>query len=182
MGKGRTLQLGSLEETLSRVPYALTLSDLGAEDEPLLFMNSAFKTMTGCTNEHLGRNCRFLQADLDNDAARAEIRLALTEKRRTQVVLKNRRMSGELFHNLLLLEPVAHNTSRLNVVLGAQFELSDAELAEIGSPATQISRSSAEAAAGETLRLRLKRRRLAANSAVQLLQSWLTLDALSNGS
>ncbi|WP_238368662.1 PAS domain-containing protein [Mesobacterium pallidum] len=174
-----TPNFGTLEDALNRVPYALTLSDLSAQDQPLIFMNDAFRKMTGCDDSHLGQNCRFLQADLENDAARAEVRAALTEARRTQVVLKNRRMSGEMFHNLLLLEPIGPAAGGRVLALGAQFELTAEELADVGTDTAIKLPAVLEAAVQASLTLKLRRRRIAADSAVQLLKSWMILNELS---
>lgn len=174
-----TPNFGSLEYTLNRVPYALTISDLSADDQPLIFMNDAFRKMTGCDDSHLGRNCRFLQRDLENVEARAEIRQALDEDRRTQVVLLNRRMNGEIFHNLLLLEPVGEQVDGKRLALGAQFELTPAELEDFGRDRTFSTPSALEAAAEASLVIRLRRRRIAADSAVKLLNSWLILNEIS---
>ena len=125
------LKFGTLDATLDRVPYSLTLSDLSAEDHPLIYMNRSFREMTGAGDDRLGQNCRFLQADLENDQARAEIRLALAEGRRTQVILRNRRVDGEAFHNLLMLEPIRVQGPPGQIALGAQFELSAEDLSEI---------------------------------------------------
>lgn len=179
LGGKSKLEFGSLDATLNRVPYALTISDLSAEDHPLVFMNNAFRTMTGCTDAQLGQNCRFLQADFENEQARAEIRLALETGQRTQVVLRNRRMDGKPFSNLLLLEPIKTADCVSKLALGAQFALTDSEVLEIEADKGVPKSASIEAAHNMALSLRLERRRIAANSAVQLLQSWLTLKELS---
>ncbi|KIN70977.1 PAS domain containing protein [Sulfitobacter noctilucae] len=173
------LDFGSLDATLDRAPYPLTLSDLDRDDQPLIYMNRAFRDMTGTTDAHLGQNCRFLQSDLENDAARAEIRLALEENRRTQVILKNRRMNGETFHNLLLLEPISNKLDSRRLALGAQFELARHELEEFKEEPVQENGFLSKNMTDTTLQLRLERRRVAANSAVQLVQSFITLDGLS---
>ena len=173
------LNIGSLDAALNRAPYPLTLSDLDCDNQPLIYMNRAFRDMTGTTDAHLGQNCRFLQGDLENDAARAEIRLALEENRRTQVILKNRRMNGEMFHNLLLLEPISNKLDNRRLALGAQFELAGHELGEFNEEPVQENGFLSKSITDIALQLRLERRRVAANSAVQLVQSFLTLDVLS---
>ncbi len=171
------LALGSLEETLNRVPFALTLSNLSAEDAPLIFMNSSFKDMTGCTDAQLGQNCRFLQAEFPNDEARAEVRLALRERRRTQVILRNRRMDGSAFRNFLLLEYIGSYRGFPELALGTQFVLSKDEEDDLNAvPVKDGPLAQAQSAA---LRVRLERRRIASDSAVRLLQSWCVLNELT---
>lgn len=175
----KNLDLGSLEQTLNRVPFALTLSNVSTPDEPLIFMNKAFRKMTGCTKEHLGQNCRFLQAEFTNEEARAEINLALAERRRTQVVLKNRRMDGTMFHNLLRLEFVGPYEGFPELAVGTQFDLGQ------GDPDTQITESVEgdrrdvfHTAKNRGLEIMLERRRIASASAVRLLESWCILKGL----
>ncbi|MBD3666236.1 PAS domain-containing protein [Sulfitobacter aestuariivivens] len=174
------LDFSSLDATLDRVPHALTVSDVSEPDHPLVYMNAAFRALTGYSDSHLGENCRFLQGDLENDEARAEIRLALEEKRRTQVILNNRRKDGTQFFNLLLLEPIKNPEGSRQLVLGGQFELTPDEKQEITDNGTTVFPPSMSGAVARALELRIERRRIAATSAVQLLQSWQTLQIISD--
>jgi len=179
MSNANSLALGTLEETLNKVPFSLTLSDLAAPDTPLMYMNDAFKDMTGCTDAHLGQNCRFLQAGFDNEEARAEVRLAMSERRRTQVILKNRKMDGTPFSNLLLLDFVGDLDGSPDLALGAQFALSTKDEDELFSQQyNDVDRSIARVA-NTALKIRLERRRIAADSAVRLLRSWCILNNVS---
>lgn len=173
------LEVASINEVLDRLPYAITLSDLSAKDQPLIYFNEAFRSMTGCTQADLGRNCRFLQADFDNETARAEIRLALSEKRRTQVVLRNRRMDGTPFHNLLLLEYIGPFANLGELALGTQFVLNDEEREALDNKSRTISDHDISRAKHLTFRTRLDQRRVAAESTIQLLKSWAILQSIS---
>ena len=180
MANNRKLELGDLRQMLDRVPYALTLSDLSAEDQPLIYFNLAFQRMTGHGKEVLGQNCRFLQGDHVNDVARAEINLALSENRRTQVLLKNNRKNGEMFHNLLLLDTIGKFEALPELALGTQFDLGPDD-PDIVLRSTQADGQSAVHRARSTaLRLQLERRRIAADSAIRLLQSWYILSGVIN--
>ena len=172
------MNLGSLDAVLDRASCPLTLSDLDQDDQPLIYMNRAFREMTGTTDAHLGQNCRFLQGDLENEAARAEIRLALKEDRRTQVVLKNQRLNGEIFYNLLLLEPILTKLDTRRLALGAQFELAVHELEEFSPGPVQGNGCLTKNMTDTALQVRLERRRVATSSAVQLVRSFLTLETL----
>lgn len=174
------LDLGSLEDTLNRIPFALTLSNLSLPDQPLIFFNTEFQKLTGCTETYRGRNCRFLQGDFDNTAARAEINLALSEKRRTQVILKNQRVDNqEPFSNLLLLEHLGHYPGLPEMAMGTQFVLTAAEERELSDPSDPFVHPSISRAQNTALNLRLERRRIVANSAMSLLKSWCVLNTLS---
>lgn len=175
------LDLGSLETTLDKIPFALTLSNLSAPEQPLIFFNRAFRKLTGCSEKHEGQNCRFLQADFENTAARAEIRLALKEKRRTQVILRNARVdTQEPFSNLLLLEHLGEHPGLPEMAMGTQFVLTASEERALTSPDNAVVHPSAQHAHGTALNLRLERRRIISNSALSLLKSWCVLNTLVN--
>lgn len=112
-----------LKGQLEKLPVALSLADMTTKDHPLVLVNTKFEEMTGYGPDLVGQNCRFLQDDLDNSEARAEIRLALEEARKTQVFLHNRRANGEAFYNLLFIEVFCFRSGKPIVALGAQFDL-----------------------------------------------------------
>ncbi|PVA05877.1 hypothetical protein [Thalassorhabdomicrobium marinisediminis] len=172
------VEFGKLQNALDKMHFAITISNLSAPDQPLVYFNPAFQTLTGATAEHLGQNCRFLQGDTENDAARAEIRTALTEKRPTLVVLKNvHQQSGELFHNLLMLEHVGVYENAPELAVGTQFGLLPEELNDMDLPDGQVRHSVVAQVADTILRTRLQRRRIASDTAVRLLQSWSIMAA-----
>lgn len=170
------LELGTLKDTLDRVPYALTLSDISAQDHPLVYLNPAFCKMTGYGDDVVGQNCRFLQGEFENAEARAEIRIALSERRRTQVLLKNQRKNGDIFHNLLLLDHIAPFENLPNLVVGTQFDLGaddpDMLLEPMGNNVNRIMQTAKNAA----LQVRLERRRIASDSTMRLIHSWCLLN------
>ncbi|MEJ6396447.1 PAS domain-containing protein [Yoonia sp. 208BN28-4] len=178
MSINQKLKLGSLAGTLEGLPFALSLSDLTLPDQPLIFMNAQFRDMTGYGEEQLGQNCRFLQGDLENTEARAEIRLALQSGRRTQVVLQNRRKDGSQFANLLLLDHVGDQNTKMQFAVGTQFELSEADLDILNNVAPTIGDRAIDKVSDAALRIRLQRRRIASDSATRLLNSWMILNEM----
>lgn len=174
----RDFPLAALAKKLDAFAIPLTIADVADDEQPLLYMNEAFSTITGHGERALGQNCRFLQAGLDNGPERAEVRAAIAERRRTQVVLQNRRKSGEVFHNLLLLIPIGEGNGIPFLMMGAQFDLGceHPERRPESDPNTleteQIS------AYSRTVQLRIERRRVVAEAAVRLAQSWLTISTV----
>lgn len=168
-----------LVDQLEQLPVALSLADLTAEDAPLISVNSKFREMTGYAEEIIGQNCRFLQGDFDNKDARAEIRLALQDKRKTQVFLKNRRFDGEAFYNLLLIEVFCLRTGEPMVALGAQFDLGSEHPDRRASsrPNTLDDPQIQLKSRGEVLRL--ERDRVIATTASKLVRSWVILSELN---
>jgi PAS domain S-box-containing protein len=168
--------LERLETLFERSPVALTLADSARPDTPLVLANTAFLTLTGYDrDEVIGLNCRFLQADLDNAAARAEARAVIAARGQGQIVFRNRRKDGEPFDNLLFLQGLADRGGGSRYVLGSQFLLEpsvterriDRHLAQIDA---------AVARAVETQEtLRAEQRRMFANAAHAVANAWLAL-------
>ncbi len=89
-------------------PFGVTISDLGAPDTPLVFVNRAFTEITGCTrDEAVGRNGRFLQGPGTAPAAAAATRDAVRARRAGTFEVTSCRRSGEAFLSRLELEPLA---------------------------------------------------------------------------
>lgn len=165
-----------LSEMFDRSPVALTLADARAEDLPLVVANRGFLELTSyAQNEVLGRNCRFLQADLANEEARAEVRACIREGGLRQVVFHNRRKTGEAFENLLFLQPLVARDGHVDFFLGSQFVLDrsvterriDRHMREIDVAVAQVVEAHE--------RLRAEQRRMLNNAAYAVANAWLAL-------
>lgn len=86
---------------------AMVITDPLQDDNPIVFANDAFCTLTGyARDEILGRNCRFLQEpDTDRDEV-GRLRAAIAERVPVEVQLLNRRKDGGVFWNRLFVSPV----------------------------------------------------------------------------
>ena len=168
--------LARLQELFERTPVALTLADAHAPDMPLIVANAAFLDLSGYgRDEVIGRNCRFLQSDLPNDVARAEVRDVLARAGQGQIVFRNRRKDGEEFDNLLFLQALVDPAGAARYFLGSQFLL-DRSVTErrIDSHIAQIDAAVLRAVeAQETLRA--EQRRMFANAAHAVANAWLAL-------
>ncbi|MEO1420200.1 MAG: PAS domain S-box protein [Pseudomonadota bacterium] len=119
---GKRDALDRITQAFDSAPVAITLADTHLPDTPLVVVNRAFTRLSGYAQEALiGRNCRHLQSDLDNVQSRAEVRLALEEGRSAQVMFRNRHKSGQVFDNLLIMEPLATRKGEVRYFLGSQF-------------------------------------------------------------
>jgi len=117
-----------LSNRLQNSRIAIAVADGMAADLPLIFINTAFTSLTGHTSEQcLGQNCRFLQGPKTSPGSIAKIRRALEEGRGTTTCLVNYRRDGTEFHNLLFIEPFAL-TDGAQVFIGCQnaFQMSTA--------------------------------------------------------
>lgn len=100
---------------------AVTFADARAADFPLSYVSLGFEELTGYTaQEVLGRNCRFLQGNDNDQPALVELRKAMREQRQVSVVLSNYRKDGSLFWNDLTLTPIFADDGELTHYVGVQ--------------------------------------------------------------
>ncbi|ABI62030.1 PAS domain-containing protein [Granulibacter bethesdensis] len=108
----------------SRVALALAAPD-GNHD--LLWVNGPFSALTGYSSaEVIGKNCRFLQGDADNEAGKAKIRQFLQNHDqasvRTPVI--NFRKDKVPFVNLLSLSRLQGADGTTKYIFASQFDVS----------------------------------------------------------
>ena len=107
----------------TRMPMVVT--DPHAPDNPIVFVNEAFGTMTGYTvDETLGRNCRFLQGRDTDPLAVDAIRQAVRARSEISVEILNYRRDGSAFWNALFVSPVFDRQGVLIYYFASQFDVS----------------------------------------------------------
>lgn len=171
---GMDVRLERVRGIFERSSVALTLADLDSPDAPLVLANERFESLCGYSfSETAGRNCRFLQGEEENEAARAEIRHAIETQSEAQVILRNVRKDGTRFDNLLFLHPVGVGGSKSRYMLGSQFELQAADKVTEGAVAHAGALSSELEKIGAVAeRLRMQRRRYLADASAALVTAW----------
>lgn len=113
-----------LAQILDASITGITLSDPDLPDNPIIYANAAFEHLTGYPREQiLGLNCRFLHGGDRDQPGLAEIRLALSEKRSTTVMLRNYRQDGTLFYNRFTLQPILDKQGNIVYFLGIQHDI-----------------------------------------------------------
>jgi PAS domain S-box-containing protein len=119
------------ERAIASSGVGITISDARLPDQPIVYLNPAFTTITGYSGDEVrGRNCRFLQGPETDRAVVAEIRAALNERRECRVTLKNYRKDGTPFWNELAISPVFDPSGRLTHFIGVQRDVTRARRAE----------------------------------------------------
>ncbi len=126
---------GGLDSALRRAVEAshsgIVITDAGAPENPVVYVNSAFEKLTGYPAEEvLGRDCRFLQGEDREQPELAKLRAAIREGRECRVVLRNYRKSGEQFSNELYVSPVRDDSGALSGFVGVQNDVSESRRAE----------------------------------------------------
>jgi PAS domain S-box-containing protein len=117
---------GILTRAAHDASVAITVADVIAPDQPLVYANPAFERLTGyAASDILGRNCRFLQDGRHDPTERAAIRAAITEGRAVDTMILNFRRDGRPFWNEFHLSPVRNGAGRLTHYVGYQLDVTD---------------------------------------------------------
>jgi PAS domain S-box-containing protein len=110
----------------------LLITDAQRDDNPIIFANPAFSTLTGYTSEEiLGRNCRFLQGDGTDPQTVQQMREAIKEQRPFKGVVRNYRKDGTPFWNGIKIVPVFDAQGQLSNFVGLQSDITERRQAEI---------------------------------------------------
>jgi len=115
----------------TRMPMLVT--DPRQHDNPIVFVNRAFLSMTGYTpDEILGTNCRFLQGPGTDRSTVSALAEAIANRREFTTEILNYRKDGSSFWNALFVSPVYNKNKQLVYFFASQLDVSrrrDAELA-----------------------------------------------------
>ncbi|MEU2350800.1 diguanylate cyclase [Modestobacter sp. NPDC049651] len=117
-GLAQPLLLRALGATTSGV----TITDMTAPDQPLIYVNPAFEQLAGVpAAQVLGRNCRFLQGADTDQATVNRMRAALTAGVEFRATLLNHRgPQREPWWNEIHLAPVTDESGRVVQYIGVQ--------------------------------------------------------------
>lgn len=117
---------GILTRAAHDASVAITVADMTAPDQPLVYANPAFERLTGYTAaDVLGRNCRFLQGGCDDPQERAAIRTAIANGHAVTTLIRNFRQDGNGFWNEFHLSPVRNGAGRVTHYIGYQLDVTE---------------------------------------------------------
>ena len=117
---------GILTRAAQDASVAITVADVTASDQPLVYANPAFELLTGYEAvDVIGRNCRFLQAGHHDPQELAAIRQAIADGRAVDTLIRNYRRDGRPFWNEFHLSPVRNPAGRLTHYVGYQLDVTD---------------------------------------------------------
>lgn len=108
-------------KALENVRSAVMVTDATAPDNPVVYVNPAFETLTGYgPDDLLGKNCRLLQGADRDQTSLHKIREALINDRAVRAVLRNYRKDGSLFYNELFIDPIFGPDGNITHFIGCQ--------------------------------------------------------------
>ncbi|NEU13092.1 PAS domain-containing protein [Methylobacterium sp. BTF04] len=120
-GESGDLFFAAVEST--RMP--MVVSDPHRPDNPIIFTNEAFLTMTGYgRDEVVGRNCRFLQGPETDRASVADLGRAIRAREEIAVEILNYRKDGSTFWNALFVSPIYDAAGELVYFFASQLDVS----------------------------------------------------------
>jgi diguanylate cyclase (GGDEF)-like protein/PAS domain S-box-containing protein len=123
-----------LHRALASTTCGVTIVDLTAPDQPLMYANAAFEALAGFDgSQMIGRNCRFLQGPDTDPGAVARVRSAIAAGREHRETLLNYRGPDRVpWWNEICLSPVTDEDGRVVQYIGIQNDVTtrmDAERA-----------------------------------------------------
>ncbi|WP_210396412.1 EAL domain-containing protein [Motiliproteus sediminis] len=96
-----------LTRAMDAASSGIAISDLSLPDNPFVYVNRAFETITGYpADEVIGRNGRFLLGDDRRQPELEKLKAALRGRLPAEVVLRNYHRNGSLFWNQFSVAPV----------------------------------------------------------------------------
>ncbi len=118
-------------EALEATQNGIVITDALKEDHPIIYVNRAFRKLTGYSeSETLNRNCRFLQKD-DNDQRGVKImHKAIEAGKRCQVQVRNYKKDGTLFWNEVSINPIRNRDGKITHFVGIQNNITNRVKAE----------------------------------------------------
>jgi PAS domain S-box-containing protein len=115
-----------VEAAVGVIPTGITISDIRRPDRPLVYVNRGFEQLTGYTTQELiGRNCRFLQGEEQEQDGLPIVRKTLANGESCTVILRNYRKDGAPFWNELTLYPLVDEQGQLTHYVGVQHDISE---------------------------------------------------------
>jgi PAS domain S-box-containing protein len=115
-----------LTDILDECVNGVVLADPDLPDAPIVYANKAFEKLTGFNQEDtIGFNCRFLQADDQNQQASQQISAAMKKQESIEVMLRNYKKDGSLFYNRLKITPLLDKKNRIIYYLGVQHDVTE---------------------------------------------------------
>ena len=123
---------GPMLAHVERSGMSLICTDARRPDNPIVFVNDGFTTLTGYeASEVIGRNCRFLQGPRTDPATTHRVAAAVEAGSQVEAEILNYRRDGSAFWNALFIAPVRDQDGRLAYFLSTQMDVTAARDAVI---------------------------------------------------
>lgn len=122
----RQRELAMKTRAIDEAPVGIVMSDPKQEDNPMVYVNDEFVSLTGYPREESqGQNCRFLQGPDTDEERVAALREAIEEGREETVTLRNYRRDGEPFWNRVTVAPLCSEDGEVVRWVGFQEDVTE---------------------------------------------------------
>jgi len=129
--KQTEVRLQLLERAIAASSNGILITDPNVPDNPIIFVNPGFERITGYSDQEvLGKNCRFLQGDNQQQPGLDQLKAALKNEQDCHVILQNTRKDGTRFWNELSISPIRDRNGKLTHYIGIQTDISERRQAE----------------------------------------------------
>ncbi|MBW4641640.1 MAG: EAL domain-containing protein [Goleter apudmare HA4340-LM2] len=120
------IRLHLMERAVAASSNGIILTDPNQPDNPIVYVNPAFEKITGYSaGEAIGRNCRFLQGNDQDQTVSDKLRQAIQEQKECHVILRNYRKNGTPFWHELYVAPVFDALGYLTHFIGVQTDITE---------------------------------------------------------
>ena len=124
--RDRRAELRLKNRVLEEAPIGITIADVAAEDNPLVYVNDHFEALTGYDAEEVvGRDCRFLQGERTREEPVAAMREAIGNAEPVTVELRNYRKDGSEFWNRVTIAPLLDDDGTVQNWVGFQEDVTE---------------------------------------------------------
>ncbi|WP_417236659.1 PAS domain S-box protein [Bizionia paragorgiae] len=111
---------------LQSASNGIVITDALQDDNPIIYFNSAFRDLTGYSNEEIiNRNCRFLQGEDREQAGVQTLRNAIKKGKSCQVRLRNYKKDGTLFWNDIYIMPIVNDEGVVTNYISIQSDVTE---------------------------------------------------------
>ena len=112
------------DRALEASAHGITISDMCAPGQPIIYVNPAFERITGYKAiDVIGHNCRFLQGAETEPETLSSLRNSIALGEETTVQIRNYRADGRSFWNELSLAPVLNEAGDVTHYIGIQNDI-----------------------------------------------------------
>ncbi|MBO0592710.1 PAS domain S-box protein [Cellulophaga sp. E16_2] len=113
-------------EALQSASNGIVISDALKPDNPIIYCNTSFLTLTGYSEEEtIGKNCRFLQGNDKNQECITNMRNAIKNGKSSQAIVRNYKKDGTLFYNDLYITPIRDKSGLITNYIGIQNDVTE---------------------------------------------------------
>ena len=124
--KERESEIRLRTRAMETAEVPITIADATAGDNPIVYANAAFETVTGYSEAQItGNNCRVLQGPGTDSEGVATLREGIDEKRPVTSQILNYRRDGTPFWNRITVTPIEDESGAVTHYLGFQQDVTD---------------------------------------------------------